>query len=632
MHWLMIETGSNQPYIFGTSKQRLQVAASAAIWQLGYEWVTEAIDAAARELAAKSPVWIGTAGMQAPDHSGSHTAPGNVSRGSLDEWAEKDGLTGGDAPIIILHVVQASGKAELLVPDMETGRRIIRDITLRALESGSDIDVWGAISEETLAPSSSLADIARIRKATSAALQERRYLRTNPVVRHPRLPFHQPCAYTGMPAVEWKPEVRGGEPVARGARASFLFGQASNARKRMIDEMLLHADMGFSEAGTPTGVETRELKDAIVGLRDLSDGVTGDWVGVLHADGNGIGAVFSRFNDPVFLGEFADDAAGVVGKLGIISHQLEDITWTALRNTITDLVARNRESRGLRNAVLPILVGGDDIVAVVTGDIGLDFAETLSLSFKRAAEDKGADINELIGVAANLAEREAEEKSSTAPIVKSLSLAVGLVFTKPKHPFHHSIALAESLTSAAKEKTRRTGACAIHVVYESALRELSDLRADQAVEGCCYLSEPLIVDPDDVADAVDDGQVETIKGFRDLMREFAGGSRGGVSRSVQARIRDAIALATSKRDAATRFAAVKAQDESIRGPWAGKSPLLDSVAIDDASGSTGRFFAEGSPTSLVTALAVVDVLGGNEPAGSSDRTIQADEHGEGTQE
>ena len=152
--WVIIETQANQPFIFATSKQRLQLAASDAIRALGTQWVPEAIGQARR---------------------------GDQCR----------------------HVVKASGLALILVPDQQTGREIIQAVTTRALTSGGGMKVRGVIGPDPVQWDGG----AHYRNVTAPlAAAWREFHRTandgpSPSLRWPSLPFTAQCVFTGRPAV-----------------------------------------------------------------------------------------------------------------------------------------------------------------------------------------------------------------------------------------------------------------------------------------------------------------------------------------------------------------------------------------------------------------------------------------------
>ncbi|MFI7524005.1 CRISPR system precrRNA processing endoribonuclease RAMP protein Cas6 [Nocardia salmonicida] len=97
-----METGSNQALVFGTNKQRLNVAASRLIWQVGFEWIPEAIDEV---------------------------------RVALGESID--------------HVVKASGLGVMLASE-DAGRRVIEIVTRRAVLHAPDLQVWGVVGAAEL--------------------------------------------------------------------------------------------------------------------------------------------------------------------------------------------------------------------------------------------------------------------------------------------------------------------------------------------------------------------------------------------------------------------------------------------------------------------------------------------------
>lgn len=110
-------TGSNQAFIFETNKQRLQVAASRLVHELGHHWVPEALEGVGRA---------------------------------------------------VRHVVKASGKAAILTSP-EVGRQVIEIVTRRAALEGAGIDVWGVIGTKPVADDLSDAG-ERLHQAVSESL------------------------------------------------------------------------------------------------------------------------------------------------------------------------------------------------------------------------------------------------------------------------------------------------------------------------------------------------------------------------------------------------------------------------------------------------------------------------------
>ena len=163
LFWVLLETGSNQKYIFSTTKQRLQVAASAAIWSLGYEWVEEAAQGAARRHGC--------------EYLSDPTEIEQRFGAEVGEQAQY-GRT-------VAHIVKASGKAYLLVPTRQIGEEIIHAITRKAMMDGTGIDVWGVVSKPIAA---NLEDAAQCLREATLQLEAQRYKRTGPSAANPATP------------------------------------------------------------------------------------------------------------------------------------------------------------------------------------------------------------------------------------------------------------------------------------------------------------------------------------------------------------------------------------------------------------------------------------------------------------
>lgn len=552
--WVLLETGSNQKYIFSTTKQRLQVAASAAIWSLGYVWVKE------------------VAQSVADDH-------GCAFYNALAEIEDyfSGPTSGADA---IVHVVEASGKAYLLVPTREVGEEIISGITLRAIKERTGIDVWGVVSDPLKADFSDAAD--RLREA-NINLEAQRYKRTPPVVTDPATPFHARCSYTNEVATTRAPETRkDSEGFLRSARVDYLFNSVTDARKRLEDKLI--QDSGGSKD---------KFERALLQIKDLDQGLTASsWVGVIHADGNGVGKIFLNLaevkaNDP------ASSRPGVdfIVSEARLSRGVEAITWKAFGRTVDDVVG------DMENCLLPVIVGGDDVVVMVSGKIAVRFAVELTRNFQRIASDEKdpdarefkkvfADIDRVLGAPGG----NVDENQNA----RNLSMAAGVLLTKIKHPFHHSVDVAEALTSLAKNRTRAQSSVAVHVLYEPSLRPLSQLREDASINGACYAAQPLVAEGEGIGTAAE---------LFDMMEHLRAGE-DGVSHGVMGLFREALTESSSVTEAANKVQIAKnrAKDLGMRS----KLGIIESIAVD-TSGDGNNLYAESSPTTFITAMELVDV-------------------------
>jgi hypothetical protein len=147
----MIETGSNQDFVFASTRRRYSVGASALVKDVA-TWAREAAEVA----------------------------------------RDKGGT--------VHEVVVTSGKALLLVTDPEVGRDVVGAVTRKALGAAPGLDVWGYVEDDDDLKANPDRPMARI-----GALHGRhaavRFERLGPKGRFPMRPFLEACVVTGLPAV-----------------------------------------------------------------------------------------------------------------------------------------------------------------------------------------------------------------------------------------------------------------------------------------------------------------------------------------------------------------------------------------------------------------------------------------------
>ncbi len=417
-HWVLIETGGNQAYIFGTNRLRHVVGASDLIRELGTTWVRDAVRACGAEV-----------------------------------------------------VFAISGKALLLTDDHETGRELIQIISSRALADAPGLEVTGVVGppfdpslswrpgdSDSAGQDAVLTHVEALER-TYEILDQVRMVRPSPLLRDPLLPWFEVCRESGYPVAGLEPHPDGGmvgAAVLAKAQARF------QARKRM--EFLL--------AGVGPDVVPADGEPA-------NDG----WIAVIHADGNGIGRMFTDFPHRALKAAAAEGdataSASVPGLtldchqdwLGRFTRLLERATETALDLAVRD-ATEGHEASG---AILPIVFGGDDVTVVCHARFALDLVRAFAASFED--QTKMTDLTAIAG--------------------GPLTAAAGIAYVKPHHPFSAAYALAEQLTASAKQVVRQ-GACELsavdfHVAFESTLADLPALRSRMAGEGLVRHGGPYVI-------------------------------------------------------------------------------------------------------------------------------------------
>ncbi len=132
-------------------------------------------------------------------------------------------------------------------------------------------------------------------------------------------------------------------------------------------------------------------------------------------------------------------------------------------------------------ALLPLVLGGDDLTVVCDGSIALPFAERYLTEFARLARE-----DDRVGGLLRQAERQ------------GLGACAGVAIVKRHYPFHSAVGLAEELTKEAKAVKNALGqdhcALSFHVLYESAVAELSRLREETTLpDGTRLTAQPYVV-------------------------------------------------------------------------------------------------------------------------------------------
>lgn len=381
-HLVVVKSGGNQRYIFGTNKRRLNVGASYILTRL--------------------PAWVDNA---------------------ITPHLKR-----------VETLVCVSGVAELLVEDTPTAQAIIRSVTTTALNQAPGLEVWGWY-EPTVPAGVSLSE--RLSTALRR-MEQRRHLLPSPQLRNPMTPFSARCPVTGQPAeyVARQASFGGAEKVWLSPQARVQYDNAHRGLEAI--RALLSEDNNYAVT-----------KDLDLGVRDSG------WVAVVHADGNGFGQMLADLGN-VAHGEgetYAD-------LLGTVSSALNDVATASLQTAVTAVLRKHDASDWL----LPLIVGGDDLTAIVDGRLARDFVT----EYLRAFETHSG--------AQSVLQRVATEVLGS----DHLTACAGIAIVKPTMPFDQAYALAEELCASAKTvKTLpgvRVSAFDVQVVHEAAGRRLDEIR------------------------------------------------------------------------------------------------------------------------------------------------------------
>ncbi len=409
---VLIETSGNQHYLYKTNNLRENVGASQLTRTVG-EWV--------RELA--------------PDQKG--------------------------------VILATSGKALVRVKEAGLGKRLIADVTRRALKEAPGMQVSGAM----VSLGTDAADaIDRVHKRFN------RNRETMGSTRVPVLPWAQPCATSGSPAAGFG---RKGDKTLPFSAESIAKQRAAPSWSRYIKERL-------NFHGRVPGAQQFFIAHDIGRLQRFVDET--QWLGVVHADGNGLGQIFLDLGTHLAnLSRTGASTTTVFETISLISHELQAATENAFFSACEHIhwlgaskayqsKFRGRASKRIYIPVIPLVLAGDDLTVLVEGEYALPFAKT----FLRAFEDETAKCPTIARIA---------EVALGAP---RLSAAAGVALVKHHFPFHLAYSLAEELLKSAKQVKREVpssvrdgdtpapfpaSALDFHVLFDASYTDLYAIRA-----------------------------------------------------------------------------------------------------------------------------------------------------------
>ena len=319
----VLETASNQAFIFGTNRLREAVGASEMIYAAGVDLVLEALGFAEK----------GIAKVRKPD------GLGKIIQTTCN----------GVQPLLI-----ASGKAILLGPK-ERLEEIITHVTGKAADTMPGLGMAGGIAELHGDASNAKVLHEAIRKAHERLADLRGRL-PSPQLRFQRLPFVAECASSGLPAHGKDRKAPEEDVVSEPVCAKRRFHEAGKRR--------LHAWLGEGA-----------LAENIDNIDQLMREAEGRWIAVIHADGNGLGEIFLDF---LKKGK-AENARDYIAKYQQFSLALDVCTINAARMALKEVFAEYAHGEEGQHGkaklpFIPLIIGGDDLTVICDGAHAVPFA------------------------------------------------------------------------------------------------------------------------------------------------------------------------------------------------------------------------------------------------------------------
>lgn len=153
-------------------------------------------------------------------------------------------------------------------------------------------------------------------------------------------------------------------------------------------------------------------------LEEITSDDYENWIGVIHADGNGLGKLIMT------LTEKSNDIKKAFREF---SENLQKATEAAVNRAFVETVGSAAGHADGKIPFRPIVIGGDDVTVLTRGDLALDFTNKYLQYFEEETKQK-LDLR--------------------------LTACAGIAYTKSHYPFHYGADLAEELCSVAKKTSK----------------------------------------------------------------------------------------------------------------------------------------------------------------------------------
>lgn len=483
---VMLQTNSNQSFIFSSPRLREQIGASFEITLLS-RWVKEA-----------------AFDMKLPSMS---TSENGIKALPATFWVSDS------SGKVIVRFTKSDGNPENLA------RQLIREVTLRALTEAPGLDVTGVFVQT----SSNTVDAGDLNTLDSVFL-EYSLNRRPAAARFPQFPFLERGSESALPAspklseddcremrryarktlnvplltdddTNFSPPTQTDQDAQDSLSLPSRVKRAwsRSARRLQLQEVASRWSPDDPETW-PKEIERLnedpfQLEGAFQDLPQAAnsqDTLTSlSSVGVIHIDGNGVGAIMRD------LGEAFKKTNNTLDKLTKppylrmlnpcgkmpprfqwfimeVNYRLDDIVKEAIARSWADVEYLANDDDIDLVPVVPVLVGGDDVTVYTDGRYAIPFAEAYIRHYEDLTEKDG-----LLSVLATLA---------GAPKKGPLTASAGVAIVGRNFPFHIAYDLAEGLVSRGKKLGKKKDTVPCSTIDFHVLRDATVLDPDDTLD------------------------------------------------------------------------------------------------------------------------------------------------------
>ena len=451
---VMLQTNSNQPFIFSSPRLREQIGASFEITLLS-QWVKEAAE---EELLEQKP-------LQVPNSFWVSDSSGKV-------------------------IVRFTGNGN---EPKKKAKDLIRQVTLRALTDAPGLDVTGVfITTDTdeVQPH----DLEKLDREFSAYSLNRRPA----AARFPQFPYLIRADESALPASTSLHDLnlvqdslepnnfdeKSSLSLPSGVKRAF----ATTSRRQQVKDVKRR--LAARGKKLTDGPELDPTKLAAVFQDGEESEVTEDMlssVGVVHIDGNGVGAIMRdlgtahRAVQKIGVSTISDEVtteqnSGLQSFIMEVNRRLDDVVKEAIALSWYDVQELTPDTVV---PIAPVLVGGDDVTVYTDGRYAIPFAEAYIRHYEELTKDDS--LLSVLTIVAGGKKTDAPERDCFRLedyIVQEpgpLTASAGAAIVGRNFPFHIAYDLAEGLVSRGKKLGKKPGASPCSTIDFHVLRDTTVL-------------------------------------------------------------------------------------------------------------------------------------------------------------
>ena len=451
---VMLQTNSNQPFIFSSPRLREQIGASFEITLLS-RWVKEEAEKLLKQKPLPTSFWVS-------DSSGKV-----IVRFTDDEGGPKD-----------------------------LAKQLIREVTLRALTDAPGLDVTGVFIEAI----SNTVDADDLQELDRVFL-EYSLNRRPAAARFPQFPFLERGSESALPASASLGTLKFSQeslqrnnfdessPLSLPSRVKRAF--ASRSRKQQVDDVKERLAKQGKELKQEPPLDPTKLAAAFQDGKEFEDAKDMlSSAGVVHIDGNGVGAIMRdlgcahRAVQKVGVSTISDEESkGLQSFIMEVNRRLDNVvkdaialSWYYVQELTPDTVV----------PIVPVLVGGDDVTVYTDGRYAISFAEAYIHHYEKLTKDD--DLLSVLAIVAGGKKADAPERDQFEIddyIIQNpgpLTASAGVAIVGRNFPFHIAYDLAEGLVKRGKKLGKKKGEVPCSTIDFHVLRDATVLDPDETLD------------------------------------------------------------------------------------------------------------------------------------------------------